>query len=140
MSGLDPIKVNAIMDRVQRIRASNNNNWIDLIRLALIYAPAKETEKIINEIMAADNRVIAEFAKLRARYSGDRPEQKYVEKDEVYQIYHYGKSIDEKDKEVIVLAPMGWDFNESCWIYCVQNKDATATITLLETDLSVAPF
>lgn len=54
-----------IVDKIQEIRAKNNKNWMDLLRLALKYAP--EEAKII---LARINEYDQEISKL-VRQLGD---------------------------------------------------------------------
>lgn len=52
-----------IINKVQRIRAKNNKNWMDLLKLAFKYAP-KDASKIMKRINAADNQISLEIKKL----------------------------------------------------------------------------
>ena len=54
---------NNIINKVQRIRAKNNKNWMNLLKLAFKYAP-KEASKIMKSINAADNQISLEIKKL----------------------------------------------------------------------------
>ena len=47
-----------IIDEIQRIRASNNAVWMNLVRLALCVAP-KEAKALFNEITDNDQKVSA---------------------------------------------------------------------------------
>lgn len=52
-----------IINKVQKIRAKNNKNWMDLLKLAFKYAP-KEASKIMKKINVADNQISLEIKKL----------------------------------------------------------------------------
>ncbi len=67
MSQLDPIKVRKIMNKIQALRAGNNKNWMELIKLALIYAPVEETLKIIDRIILADTNVVTTFKEIKRK-------------------------------------------------------------------------
>lgn len=54
---------NNIINKVQRIRAKNNKNWMDLLKLAFKYAP-KDASKIMKRINIADNQISLEIKKL----------------------------------------------------------------------------
>jgi hypothetical protein len=54
---------NNIINKVQRIRAKNNKNWMDLLKLAFKYAP-KDASKIMKRINTADNQISLEIKKL----------------------------------------------------------------------------
>ena len=53
-----------IFDKIEKIRAKNNKNWMDLLRLAYYHDP-KNTSKILNRIIKKDQTLIklAEFFK-----------------------------------------------------------------------------
>lgn len=52
-----------IIDEIEKIRASNNVNWMDLLRLALKAAP-EETKLLFKKINNDDNRISSLFSKL----------------------------------------------------------------------------
>ena len=54
---------NNVINKVQRIRAKNNKNWMDLLKLAFKYAP-KEASKIMEKINVSDNQISLEIKKL----------------------------------------------------------------------------
>ena len=45
-----------VIDEIEQVRARNNKNWMDLLRLAYRHAP-EETLEIAREIFAQDTRV-----------------------------------------------------------------------------------
>lgn len=45
-----------IIDEIQEIRAKNNGNWMDLLRLAFRHAP-EDAAKIMARIYADDQRI-----------------------------------------------------------------------------------
>jgi len=47
---------NKIINQIEKIRSSNNKNWMDLMRLAFKYAP-KEASKILKKINSADKKI-----------------------------------------------------------------------------------
>jgi hypothetical protein len=52
-----------IIDEIEKIRTNNNVNWMDVLRLAFIHAPA-ETKKLMKKINEEDNRISELFSKL----------------------------------------------------------------------------
>lgn len=52
-----------LIDEIEKIRAANNVNWMDLLRLAFINAP-EETKQLIRKINTDDNKISTLFAKL----------------------------------------------------------------------------
>ena len=52
-----------IIDEVETVRTKNNVNWMDVLRLAFIHAPA-ETKKLMKKINEEDNRISELFSKL----------------------------------------------------------------------------
>tara|TARA_Y200000002_G_scaffold373144_1_gene371823 strand:- start:19633 stop:19830 length:198 start_codon:yes stop_codon:yes gene_type:complete len=50
-----------IIDAIQDIRATNNGNWMDILRLAFKHSP-KEAGEIMSKIYSTDER-ITELAK-----------------------------------------------------------------------------
>jgi hypothetical protein len=53
-----------IFDKIEKVRAKNNKNWMDLLRLAYYHDP-KNTALILNRIIKKDKTLIklAEFFK-----------------------------------------------------------------------------
>ena len=45
-----------IIDEIEKVRSSNNMNWMDLLRLAFKHAP-EESKKLMKKIDHEDNRV-----------------------------------------------------------------------------------
>lgn len=45
-----------LIDQIQKIRAKNNKNWMDLMRLAFKHAP-NESSKIMKKINVYDNKI-----------------------------------------------------------------------------------
>lgn len=54
---------NQVINKVQKIRAKNNKNWMDLLKLAFKFAP-KEASNIMKRINVADNQISSEIKKL----------------------------------------------------------------------------
>lgn len=54
-----------IIDKIEIIRAKNNKNWMDLLRLAFVKAP-KETTKIMAEVFKHDEKISKLIKKLTA--------------------------------------------------------------------------
>jgi hypothetical protein len=52
-----------LIDEIEKIRASNNVNWMDLLRLAFARAP-EETKLLIRKINSDDGKISELFAKL----------------------------------------------------------------------------
>ena len=52
-----------IIDEIEKIRASNNINWMDLLRLAITCSP-DEAKKLIRKINDDDQRINTLFSKL----------------------------------------------------------------------------
>lgn len=52
-----------IIDKIESIRAKNNKNWMDLLRLAFIKAP-NETVKIMSEVFKHDEKISKLIKKL----------------------------------------------------------------------------
>ena len=51
------------INNIQKIRAKNNNNWMDLLRIALKHAP-NETKKILKKINSQDKKISSLLKKL----------------------------------------------------------------------------
>tara|TARA_B100000427_G_C15316029_1_gene510398 strand:+ start:561 stop:752 length:192 start_codon:yes stop_codon:yes gene_type:complete len=51
------------INNIQKIRAKNNNNWMDLLRIALKHAP-NETKKILKKINSQDKKIASLLKKL----------------------------------------------------------------------------
>ena len=49
-------KDNKIINEIQKIRARNNKNWMDILRVAMKYAPIS-TKKIIKKINLDDKKI-----------------------------------------------------------------------------------
>jgi len=45
-----------IIDEIEKVRSSNNMNWMDLLRLAFTHAP-EESKKLMKKIDHEDSRV-----------------------------------------------------------------------------------
>ena len=45
-----------IIDEIEKVRSSNNMNWMDILRLAFLRAP-EEAKKLMKKIDHEDNRV-----------------------------------------------------------------------------------
>lgn len=54
---------NKIINLIQKIRAKNNKNWMDIMRLAFKYAP-KDSAKIMKKINELDKKISEELGKL----------------------------------------------------------------------------
>lgn len=52
-----------IIDEIEKVRATNNVNWMDLLRLGFKVAP-KETKDLVRRINTDDNRISELFARL----------------------------------------------------------------------------
>ena len=52
-----------IIDEVERVRARNNVNWMDVLRLAFRYAP-DEARELMKKINQEDDRISALFKQL----------------------------------------------------------------------------
>jgi len=63
-----PIKM-TIVDQIEEIRRKNNSNWMDLLRLALKYAPDEA-----RMILARINKCDQEISKLVGQLSDSRQE------------------------------------------------------------------
>tara|TARA_B100000989_G_C19214154_1_gene333092 strand:- start:317 stop:517 length:201 start_codon:yes stop_codon:yes gene_type:complete len=51
-------KVNIIFNQIEKLRAKNNRNWMDLLRLSFKSNP-EETIKIVNSILSKDEKLIS---------------------------------------------------------------------------------
>jgi len=45
-----------LIDQIETIRGKNNNNWMDLLRLAFVHAP-REAAGIVSEIYKYDQKI-----------------------------------------------------------------------------------
>jgi len=45
-----------IIDQIEKIRAKNNVNWMDILRLGFIHAP-DEARKLIGKVNESDNKI-----------------------------------------------------------------------------------
>ncbi len=52
-----------IIDKIEKVRIKNNVNWMDVLRLALKYAP-DETIKLMQEINKKDKKIFTLFSSL----------------------------------------------------------------------------
>ena len=52
-----------IIDEIEKIRTTNNVNWMDVLRLAFIHAP-DEAKKLMKKINEEDNKISDLFEKL----------------------------------------------------------------------------
>lgn len=52
-----------IVNQIEKVRAENNKNWMDLLRLALSSAP-KESSKILKKINSCDKKIATLLKKL----------------------------------------------------------------------------
>jgi len=52
-----------IIDEVEKVRTTNNVNWMDVLRLAFIHAP-DEAKKLMKKINEEDNKISELFGKL----------------------------------------------------------------------------
>ena len=57
----------AIVNQVKKIRTKNNTCWMELLKLALEYAPEK-SKKVLNEINKNDKQITSLIGKLRSLY------------------------------------------------------------------------
>ena len=57
------LKEKNTINNIQKIRAKNNNNWMDLLRIALKHAP-NETKKILKKINSQDKKIASLLKKL----------------------------------------------------------------------------
>lgn len=56
-------KEDLIINRIENIRAKNNGNWMDLLRIAMRADP-KATKKIMKSIFELDKAISSEVEKL----------------------------------------------------------------------------
>ena len=52
-----------IIDEIEKVRTTNNVNWMDLLRLTFIHAP-EETKILVGKINIEDDRISELFKKL----------------------------------------------------------------------------
>jgi len=52
-----------IIDEIEKVRTTNNVNWMDVVRLAFIHAP-DEAKKLMKKINEKDNKISELFEKL----------------------------------------------------------------------------
>ena len=57
-------KVNAIISAISNVRITNNVNWMDLLRIAVKYAPKNEVLAILKGIDTADVEIGNRFKTL----------------------------------------------------------------------------
>lgn len=53
-----------IIDRIEKVRTNNNVNWMDILRIAITYAP-KETKAVLKRINEDDNKISDLFKDLQ---------------------------------------------------------------------------
>ena len=58
-------KIN-IVNEIQKVRARNNKNWMNILRVAIKFAP-KETQKIMRKINIDDKKISKLVSKLTSR-------------------------------------------------------------------------
>ena len=58
------IKYLKVIDKIEKVRSTNNVNWMDVLRLALKHAP-KETIKLMQEINKKDKKISSLFSSLK---------------------------------------------------------------------------
>lgn len=58
------IKYLQVIDKIEKVRSTNNVNWMDVLRLALKHAP-KETIKLMQEINKKDKKISSLFSSLK---------------------------------------------------------------------------
>ena len=54
---------NIIINKIQKIRTKNNVNWMNILRVAMKYAP-KQTKKIVKSINTNDKKIASLIIKL----------------------------------------------------------------------------
>ena len=54
---------NIIINKIQKIRTKNNVNWMNILRVAMKYAP-KHTKKIVKSINTNDKKIASLIIKL----------------------------------------------------------------------------
>ena len=54
-----------IIQKIQNVRKKNNNNWMDILRLAFTYAP-EESRELMKKVNAEDERISALLKELSA--------------------------------------------------------------------------
>ena len=52
-----------IIDEIEKVRTTNNVNWMDVLRLAFIHAP-NEAKKLMKKINEEDNKISELFEEL----------------------------------------------------------------------------
>ena len=52
-----------IIDEIEKVRTTNNVNWMDVLRLAFIHAP-DEAKKLMKKINEEDNKISELFEEL----------------------------------------------------------------------------
>lgn len=57
-------RVNAIIDAMQEVRATNNCHWMNILKLAVEYAPADKVLIALGGIDACDNAINNRFQML----------------------------------------------------------------------------
>jgi hypothetical protein len=54
----------SIIDKIEKIRAKNNSNWMDILRLAVDYAPNKAIN-LMKKINQKDQAISRLFSKIK---------------------------------------------------------------------------
>ena len=53
-----------LINQIEKVRTNNNVNWMDILRIAITYAPDK-TKKVLNRINKDDNKISELFKELQ---------------------------------------------------------------------------
>jgi len=53
----------SIIDEIESVRAQNNINWMDILRLAFLHAP-EDARQVVRKINREDHKVAALLSKL----------------------------------------------------------------------------
>lgn len=62
-----------IIDKISEIRQENNDNWMDLLKIAMKYAPPEEMTNLLYRINVADRRINELWASLRQHSKAANP-------------------------------------------------------------------
>ena len=54
----------SLIDQIEKVRTNNNVNWMDILRIAITFAPA-ETKKVLKKINQDDNKISELFKDLQ---------------------------------------------------------------------------
>ena len=52
----NPKYYSKIIDQIEKVREKNNNNWMDILRIAFEYSPEK-TSKVMSNIYKQDKKI-----------------------------------------------------------------------------------